>query len=400
MRIVMEFAREQMEFEVAEERLVRARPLVPPPLADPVPAIRDALETPFHFPALRRALTPGDHLTVVVDELLPHVGLLLTPVLEHIVQAGVTPEQVTLLCPPSSSRQPWLEELPDELGDVRLEVHEPTDRKRLAYLTTMRDGKRLYLNRSIVEADQIIVLTGRRYDALLGYGGAAGLIYPFLGDAATLAEMNDQLQFGAANGESWPVRKQAIETAWLLGAPFFVQIIEGAGETVAHVVTGVCEASDEAERLLDARWRHTTPVAHLVVAGLSGDPARHTFADLAAAAASAARVVEAGGRIVLLTDVGVGPGSGRDCLLGADEPHEALRALRRQQTVALMPALQWAAACSHARILLRSGLGEELTESLFATPLRDAPQVQRLLDAAPTCLFIDDAHKALALPRE
>ena len=32
-------------------------------------------------------------------------------------------------------------------------------------------------------------------------------------------------------------------------------------------------------------------------------------------------------------------------------------------------------------------LGDDATEALFATPLTDATQVQRLLDAAPSCLI-------------
>ena len=46
---------------------------------------------------------------------------------------------------------------------------------------------------------------------------------------------------------------------------------------------------------------------------------------------------------------------------------------------------------------IEPALSEEVAESLFATPLNGAAQVQRLLDAAPTCLFLDDAHKALAV---
>ena len=398
MRIAVEFGRERLEVEVAPERLVRERPAVAPPLADPSAAVRAALDEPFHFPPLRRALTPDDQVAVVVDESLPDVGRLLTPVLEHITLAGVAPERITMVCPARASRQPWLDDLPEALEEVRVEVHDPADRKRLAYLATTKDGTRLYLNRTVVEADQTVVLSSRRYDPLLGYSGAEGLLYPILSDALTLAEMNARIKFAAPGGTTWPVRQHAIETAWLLGAPFFVQVIEAAADGIAAVVTGVREASAEAERLLDARWRQTAPAARIVVAGLSGDPARQTFADLAAAAACAARVVETDGVIVLLSRVGVGPGSpGGDLLRGAGEPELALNALRSQQTVELVPELRWAAAACRARIYLLSALDEETTESLYATPLSNAAQVQRLLDAAPTCLFLDDAHKALAI---
>ncbi len=398
MRMVIEFGRERMEVEAAPERLVRERPIVAAPLADPVAAVRAALEEPFHYPALRRALTPDDHVAVVVDERLPNLGQLLTPVLEHIVQAGVAPENITLVCAPPASRQPWLDDLPDALEEVRVEVHDPADRKRLAFLATTRAGKRIYLNRTVVEADQVVVVTGRRYDVLLGYGGAEGLLYPGLSDAETRTEMNGRLNLAAPADEPWPVRQQAIETAWLLGAPFFIQLIEDKGEGVAAVTAGVRAASAEAERLLDARWRQTTPPAQLVIASLSGDPATQTFANLAAAAACAARVVETDGVIVLLSRVAAEPDVGGDILRGAGEPEAALRLLRKQHHVEMAAALQWANAARRARIYLLSDLGDDVTESLFATPLTAAAQVQRLLDAAPTCLFLDDAHKALAIP--
>ena len=48
----------------------------------------------------------------------------------------------------------------------RFQVHDPADRKKLSYLATTRQGRRIYLNRSAVDADQLIVLSrdavGRR----------------------------------------------------------------------------------------------------------------------------------------------------------------------------------------------------------------------------------------------
>jgi nickel-dependent lactate racemase len=395
MRMAMEFGRERLELEVAPEKLVRDRPAVAPPLSDPVAAVCAALDTPFHFPPLRRALTPDDRVAVVVDERLPGVGRLLTPVLGHVTRAGIAPERITLVLLPPATRQTWLDDLPDELEEVRTEVHDPADRKRLAYLATTRDGKRLYLNRTTVEADQVVVLSGSRYDPLLGYGGAEGLLYPGLADAETRAGMNTRLNLAAPDGSVWPVRKHAVETAWLLGAPFFVQVIEAAADGVAAVIAGVQEASVEAGRILDARWRQASLPARLVVAGMSGDPARQTFADLAAAAACATRVAEPDGCIALLSNLASGPGTGSDVLLGADDPERAFTALSKQPSIDIFPALQWADAARRARIYLLSALGDEMTENLFATPLSDAAQVQRLVDAAPTCLFVDDAHKAL-----
>src|SRR5207245_1891639 len=133
--------------------------------------------------------------------------------------AGVAPEAITLLCPPSSdSRQTWIEDLPEEFEEIRLEIHDPADRLRLSYLATTKQGRRVYLNRTAVDADQLVVLARRRYDPLLGYGGSEGAIYPVLGDEATRQEMGGRLSLAPPGDTPWPVRREALEVAWLLGA--------------------------------------------------------------------------------------------------------------------------------------------------------------------------------------
>ncbi len=57
----------------------------------------------------------------------------------------------------------------------------------------------------------------------------------------------------------------------------------------------------------------------------------------------------------------------------------------------------WASAAARARLYLLSGLPAEVAEEAFATPLEQAPEVQRLLDAADSYLFLADADKTLAL---
>src|SRR5262249_41133548 len=124
MRIPIAYGQAHLDVEVAESDLLRShRHAGAPPLADPAAPVRAVLEAPRRFPALRRALTPDDHVVVVVDEQLPRLGELLPPILEHLLSAGVQAEAITLLCPPSPSRQTWLEQLPDEFQNVHVQVH-------------------------------------------------------------------------------------------------------------------------------------------------------------------------------------------------------------------------------------------------------------------------------------
>ena len=398
MQIVMPWGRQQWDVELPTANVIGARRQpAAPSLADPSAAVADALEHPFGFPPLRRALTPDDHVAVVVDESLAQVSRLLTPILRHIQQAGVQMDAVTLVCAPPSTEQPWLEELPDEFQDVHVEVHQPDDRKKLAYLATMRQGRRLYLNRTVVDADQSVVLTRRGYDLVLGYAGAAGSLFPILSDTATRADTLGQLSLAAAGGEPWALQREAAEAAWLLGVPFLVQVIEGRDGEVLHIVGGPVESSAEAERLLDDRWRiEVSEPADVVVASISGDPARHTFADFARAFGAAARVVEPGGKIVLLTDVAPALGPAAMLMRQTDDPGLALKMLEEENPIDFEAAFQWINAAQQAKLYLLSRLPEDAAEELFTTPMENPGQSLKLLQGRRV-LFLPEAHQTMAV---
>jgi nickel-dependent lactate racemase len=398
MRIGIDYGREHLDLDLPEGSLVNARRATPAsPLPDPAAAVRAALEQPHGFPPLRRALTPDDHVTVVLDESLPQLVPLLTPLLEHILEARVAAEAITLLSP-AGSTQAWVDDLPEAFQEVKLEVHAPADRRRLAYLATTKQGRRVYLNRTAVEADQVIVLSSRGYDPRLGYAGAVGALYPTLGDEATLREAGAQLSLAPPESKTWPLRDEATEVAWLLGAPFFVQVIEGAGDEIDQVVGGLTDSNVEAERLLEARWRvRVAEPVDTVLAGISGKAGTAGFAELARAAMTAARVVKSGGRIILLSQVPAVSGEGSELVRQAEDPERALKTLRKSKLLDPAAAFLWAHAAQDLQIYLLSGLPEETAEELFATPLEDVSQVQRLMDRGGSNLVLADAHKTMAV---
>ncbi len=395
----IDYGSDHLDLEVQKSRLVDThRRTVAPPLADPAAAMRQALEAPLGFPALRRALTPDDNVVIVLDEDLPHLRQLLAAVLDHVLEAKVALEAITVLCAPSPMPSDWKSDLPVRYSSVHLEVHDPSNRRQLSYLATTRKGRRIYLNRGVVDADQLIVLSRRSYDPLLGYSGAEGAIYPGFSDEATQREMSGWLSLDVPGDKPWPVRKEAAEVAWLLGAPFMLQVVEGAGEDISHVVGGLADTGDEGRRLLDARWRVTVDaLADTVIAGVSGNGRRNTFAELANALACAARVVAPEGRIILLSQTDPVLEAGAEVLRQAADPGEALTLLRRQAPADMAAAFQWASAAQRASIYLLSQMRAEAAEELFATPLDKASQVQRLLGSPGSCLLLPDAHKTMAV---
>lgn len=397
MRVEIGYGRQRAEFEVADERLVGVTATAPMTVTDDVAdALKHALENPFEYPALRRALTPDDQIAILVDDRLPQLELLLTTLLEYVVEAGIAAENIALVCAPGTE-QPWLEALPESLGDVRCEVHDPGNRKRLAFVTTTKRGKTLLFNRSAVDADQMIVLCGRRYDTLLGFGGGAGALYPTFADREIRKDGASRLSLAAPIEQPNVALEEAVEATWLLGAPFFVQVIEGEHDSAAAIVTGGSPALKEGLRQQELLWRRRVArPADVVVAGLSGNPAHQDFRDLADALVCASRVLKKGGAILLMSELDVAAAAATDLLRQADEPRDALREFERLQNFDLRAAWQWATVAKQARIFVLSATPDEIVEEIFATPVQSIDQAQRLVQGSKDCVFLPDAHKMLA----
>ena len=401
MRASIAWGQQSLDLEINENQLLTGqRAPMAANLADPALTLQHALEHPLDYPALRLAMTPDDHVAIVVDESIPHLARLLVPLLEHIRQAHVQPDAITLVCSPPASGQAWLDGLPDEFQDVKIEVHQPGDRKKLAYLATTKKERRVYLNRTALDADQLVLLTRRGYDARTGYSGAELALYPGLCDEATAEELGTQFDSEAPGEEPWPIQAEAREIAWLSGAPFFVQIIEGGDDGIAHIVTGPRESSDAGQRLLDARWRiEFERPADIVIASITGDPALQTIDDLARAFFAAARIAKPGGSIVLLSAITPTLGPAFDLFRRHDDPALLRQLLLDEKPPGLAAGYMWATAANQARLYLLSGLANEMSEELFAIPMQNAEQVLKLLTTNATCALLPDAHRTLAVLR-
>lgn len=368
----------------------------PPPLEDATAAARAALEAPAGYPPLRRALTPGDSVAVLLGDALPDAAGLLVAVLDHVATAGVEASAVTIVCPDSSD-QDWVDDLPERHEDVTVEVHDAGDRRRLSYLATTAAGRRLYLNRAAVDADQLVVLSERRFDLHLGYSGAEATIFPALGDADAKRHALAEVNFDVPGEEPWPPRREAMEVSWLLGQPYHVQAIGSRGGDVSAVVAGAEQACREGVRLLERGWKVRLPRrADLAVLTFTADPSRLTFADLAGAAFTASRVMAPGGRVVLIADASPAVGAGGEVLARADDAALAASALRVAKLPASAAALMWASAAAQVRLSLLGAYPGERAEELFATAVR-AEDLSRMVASAGDVVAMEDAQRMMAV---
>lgn len=391
---------ESWSIEVPEGVLIASQRETPPstPITNLRTTVKEAMEHPvgLDFP-LRKAFTPEDRVAIVLDENLPHLAELLSGVLEYLAGIGIALDAVTVISPCASTRQGWIDDLPDDFADVHTEEHQPDDRKRLSYLSATKHGHRIYLNRTLVDADQAIILSGRRYDPLLGYSGAEGMVYPLLADRESVRLSLAAFSADVPGPTPRPSHSEAQEIAWLLGTPIYLQAIEGFGDSIIQVLAATGNGTAEGIRQLDRHWRISVPQrVEVVIATLSGDPRGHDFAALARAAMCAARVVDENGAIVILSDAEPTFSAGIEQLRRFDQPAEAVKWLMEHKPLDYPALLQWTSSAVRSRLFLASHLAPMVVEELFAVPIANAAEVQRLVASAKSCVVIPDAHKSLA----
>ncbi|MCA9259924.1 MAG: DUF2088 domain-containing protein, partial [Planctomycetales bacterium] len=156
---------------------------------DPATAVVDALSHPLEFPPLAKATVPGDHAAVAIADSAPQRADLALGVVESLCGAGVEPDDVTLVLEsPLDDESLLLERLQRRgFGGVQLETHNPDDDDRLAMVGVDENQEPLRLNRTLVEADLTMLVTGAPPHRLLGGSpGAYAGLYPQFGSRENL----------------------------------------------------------------------------------------------------------------------------------------------------------------------------------------------------------------------
>lgn len=389
MRFDVRFREDRLALEVADDRLVATWDGPEDLTRDQaIAALREALERPIDFPAMRRAMVPGDHVAFALDPTTPLLPDLLAVLAEVAGQAGVGPDDISLVGEgPRPAGTP---------AALRWVPHDPDSREALAYLATTSEGHRVYLNRPLVDADVVVPVGRLGHDPVRGPQGPWSVLHPTLSDAATRQASR------AWTGEA--SLAESAEVSWLLGAIFQVGVLAGAQGGVAAILAGQAEAVRQASgRALDEHWTcRVDQRADLVVAGVGGRDGRTSPHDLARGLETATNLVRRGGRIVVLSDVGGPLGPAFEALAQTEDPiaHGAQALKRVREAPDFHDAMALARALAWADLYLLSDLAESTVEDLGMIALGQASEARRLVALADSVIVLNRAEWARAESKE
>jgi lactate racemase len=313
-----------------------------PVLADPVTAIRRALQEPVGALSLdllaRKARTVAIAICDITRPVPNH--LFLRPLLEILLQAGIPASAIRVLVATGLHRPNLGAELDELIGDpwvlrtVRVENHYANrDEDHVLLGTTRTRGTVVRLDKRFVEADLKIVTGLVEPHFMAGYSGGRKVIAPGLAHAETITTFHSA-RFMAdpkainCNFEGNPLHEEQLEIVRMLGGALALNTVVDEdrklsfvnfGEIVATHQQAVSFVRNYAEVSVKRRFK-------TVVTSAAGYPLDGTYYQTVKGMVGPIDILEPGGRLIVASECSEGLGSAefaeaqhRLIQLGADE---------------------------------------------------------------------------------
>lgn len=361
--------------------------------------LRRAMKTPLGLPPIEECAVGGDRIVVIVDPETPELPLILTEVLRRLQQIGQGAVTLRLLLPADPQGQQWnrlTATVPEEIRQsLIVDIHDPADEHQRGYLASSAGGERIYLNRHLLDADLIVMISTIQFDGLLGYRGTCSAVFPAFSDAETIRETRLQGHPELTPDQKRPMRELVDEIGWLLGTQFAVQVVPGADGGVFAIIAGAPRDVQHAsqEQLLQL-WK--LQFEHLVDLAVVSVPADSVYGWkwFGNAVDTASRLVRQGGRLVVIADLQTPETPALQALRRTQEPEDLIKPLRREPTEDSVEALQLIQAMRRVRVYLHSAISAETVEEFGMYSIAGSSELQKLLTSANDTAVIAGANFA------
>ncbi|MDF1536935.1 MAG: nickel-dependent lactate racemase, partial [bacterium] len=307
-------------------RLVEPGPF--PGRIDSTAEVIRALENPVGCPRLADVARKGQKVALVVPDLTRRAGVsvYLPPLLDELARSGVRDDDVTIIVALGIHRP--LDE--DELGqlagkDIRgrynVVNHEADKHGSNLHMGNTVRGLPVELNRTVAEADRVVLTGSVTYHYFAGYGGGRKSLLPGVASRKSCeahhrmvvdyrrGKLQGELGPGILEGN--PVHGAMLE-ACLMAPPIFIlnTVTEPGGSIIGAAAGELIQAHLDACRRHDIFYRkEIKEPSRLVIASAGGHPRDVNFVQAHKGLYSAHRTVAADGVVILAARCPEGTGN-------------------------------------------------------------------------------------------
>jgi nickel-dependent lactate racemase len=325
MKYAMNYGRTGLDLELPDDwnvTVIRKKPM--PVLPDPSAAMVQALKQPFGSKTLVEEATGRSSACILICDVTRPVpnGLILPAVIKELMQAGLNPEQITVMVATGLHRPNEGAELRDVVGDdwvlktVKVVNHfARNDSDHVAIGVTSR-GTPVKLDRRFVEADLRLVTGLVEPHFMAGYSGGRKVIVPGVAHQETITRLHTATFLESPRAANCildgnPLHEEQLEVVKLIGGSLAVNAVIDEfrqpcflnfGEIVRSHEAAVDFIREYAEINIPRRFR-------TVITSSAGYPLDKTYYQTVKGMVGPMDVLEPGGELFILSECSEGMGS-------------------------------------------------------------------------------------------
>jgi len=371
-----------------------------------------AMGSPIGSPRLKDIVKPGETVAVVSSDITRPMptALVMPAILDELYEAGIRPEDITLVFGlgihrPHTEKERMILAGERAWREIRVGDSNPND---IVSLGTTSRGTPVEIDRRVAQADRRVCLGNIEYHYFAGYSGGGKALLPGVSTfSAIQANHRMMVLEGAGTGrlEGNPVREDIEEGAAIAGIDFILNVVLDEQKKVVFAVAGdPILAHREGCRFLDRFYlKEIANRADIVLVSQGGAPKDRNLYQTQKALDNAKNAVKKGGVIILIGSCreGLGERVFEQWMLNASSPDELIQRIRKDFQLGGHKAAAIAMVIKDAEVYLVSEMDPVLVSKLFLRPFSSA---QAALDAAfqkmgPGASVLAMPHGGSTLPR-
>ena len=325
MKVELLYGRKGITVNVPDDigaTVIRKHPMTP--LADPLQAVRQALEKPVASPPLSELARNKKNVCILICDITRPVpnGILLPPLIEKLIAAGISKDNILILVATGLHRPNKGDELREIIGSdevfnsIRAENHFARDREAHVDLGKTSGNIPIMIDRRFVEADLKIVTGLVEPHFMAGYSGGRKVVAPGVAYQDTIltfhtARLLEHSKAANCIIQGNPLHEAQMEIVRSIGGILSLNVVIDEERRIGFVNFGQIEAShleavgfmrNYAEVSMPRRFK-------TVVTTSAGYPLDKTYYQTVKGMVGVIDILEPGGTIIIASECSEGMGS-------------------------------------------------------------------------------------------
>ncbi|MCI6514857.1 MAG: nickel-dependent lactate racemase [Erysipelotrichaceae bacterium] len=355
---------------------------------DEAAVVKKALEEPIGSKRLNQIVKPGDKIVIITSDITRPMptGKVMDPLMEELLSAGVSPDNVTLVFARGSHRHHSQQEMAHLAGNWYGKICcVDSDSENVIHLGTTSSGTPVDIDARVVQADRRICLGNVEFHYFAGYSGGAKAIMPGVSTVSAIT-MNHRMMVDprarAGNLDDNPVRRDIEEAGKMTGIDFIVNVVLNTRKQIIYCAAGdsIQAHRDACAYLNDIYRSPISAKADIVIVSQGGAPKDLNLYQTQKALDNAGHAVKDGGTVILVGSCFEGFGNQvfEEWMLKYTNPDDMIQALHAHFQLGAHKATAIAMLKKRADILFVSDMDSAIVEKTFLKPVHD---LQSAVDA-------------------